>query len=418
MTRATEMEMSPAVSAEISDVQAGTLAAVAREEAEIKAAIIVARQFPRNETSARLKILKSCDRPSFADEALYSFPRGKGENATMVEGPSVNMARELARCWGNVQCDLRIVTEDEERVHIRGVAWDVETNTRFATEDKFKKLIQRRSGWVRPEERDLRELTNRRGAICLRNAILQIIPRDIVEDAIVRCNQTLVNAAQGNLKADPKKAVQAMVEKFDEIGVTIPMLEVYLKHGVEITTAQEFAKLRAIWTSIHEGNSKREEYFSVATQVVEVDLSNVHASAAGAAPRASTADSLKPTSDTKTPPPPPPPPPAPTLIERRIKVLETGTRAAGKKGPRQYVITAEWDGGNGVLTSTAQEHAKLSQEAADTGMLLNAGWQETDGVRVLVKLTRTDEPKDEAPRGPAQGPIDLSPTREPGEDDQ
>lgn len=298
----TSMDLSPAVRAEVSENQVGALAAIARDEAEIKGAIIVARQFPRNESAAHLRIMKACDRPAFADEALYSFPRGKGENATMVEGPSVNMARELARCWGNVQCDLRIVSDDEERVHIRGVAWDVETNTRFAAEDKFKKLIQRKSGWIRPDERDLRELINRRGAIVLRNAILQVIPRDIVEDAIKRCNETLVKAAAGKLKDDPKKAVRQMVEKFDELGVTVAMLEAYLKHPVDITTAPEFARLRTIWTSIADGNSKREEYFAAAPPPApQVDLSAVQPSSAPVAPRASVDDSLKPKPTTAPP---------------------------------------------------------------------------------------------------------------------
>lgn len=109
------------------------------------------------------------------------------------------------------------------------------------------------------------------------------------------------------------------------------------------------------------------------------------------------------------------PPPAASmarLVEKRIRVTETGTKAAETKGLKKYVITAEWDGGNGVLTSMQPEHGKLAQEAMDTGMLLDALWEETGEIRMLAKLTRTDEPKDESFRSSPQptsaaGPINV-----------
>lgn len=406
---ARDMDLSPSIRGDISETQAGALSAVARAEAEIKAAIVVAKRFPRDEQAAHLKIMKSCDRVSFAEEAMYAFPRG----AETVEGPSVSMARELARCWGNIRFGLRIVTEDDERLHITGYSYDAETNTLVEMEDKFAKLIfRKRSGWVKPDERDLRELMNRRGAICVRNAILQLIPRDIVEDAVARCKETMVKAAKGQMKQDPKAVIRTMVEKFDGLSVTIAMLEKKLGHAIDITTAEEIAELRGIWKSISDGNTKRNEHFEVAEArpTATVDLDAVKASAASAAPRASTADSLKPTQ--QAPQAAPPPSSTARLVEKRIKVTETGTKPAETKGLKKFVITAEWDGGKGVLTSMQAEHAKLAQEAMDTGMLLDALWEETGEIRMLAKLTRTDEPKDESFRSSPQptsaaGPINV-----------
>lgn len=303
------MDMGPAVRGEIDDTQAGTMSAVARAEAEVKAAIAIAKRFPRNETQARINIKNSCERPRFADEALYAFPRGSGENAATIEGPSVALARELARCWGNIQFGLRIVTDDDERVHILGRAYDAETNTLVEMEDKFKKLIQRKTGWIRPQERDLRELINRRGAICVRNAILQIIPKDIVEEAVERCNETLTKAAAGAMKADPKAAARKLAECFDPMGVTVAMLEGYLGHTYDTMTPKEYAQLRTIWQSITDGNSRVDEYFAAPKPPAPVvDLSSVQKSDASAAPRASTADSLKPSTSTAPPPSSTPPP--------------------------------------------------------------------------------------------------------------
>ncbi|MCH8828317.1 MAG: type II secretion system F family protein, partial [Planctomycetes bacterium] len=81
--------------------EAGTAAAVAREQSELAGAI---------EAACYCRIIASCRRPGFAEVARYSFPRG---DAT-IEGPSIDLAREIARCWGNMRCGIRIVSQDDE----------------------------------------------------------------------------------------------------------------------------------------------------------------------------------------------------------------------------------------------------------------------------------------------------------------
>lgn len=51
--------------------------AEARVVAEVKAQVLMARQFPRDEQMAAEKILRECARPTLADAAVYTFPRGK-----------------------------------------------------------------------------------------------------------------------------------------------------------------------------------------------------------------------------------------------------------------------------------------------------------------------------------------------------
>lgn len=244
----------------VQEREVGAASAVAREEAEIKAAIFLARQFPRDEFKAYNKIMKTCERPGFAEDAIYSFPR----SGQTVKGPSVQMAREIARCWGNIRYGLRIVSVDEDMVHIRGYAYDLETNAHVEHEDKFEKLVYRKSqGWVKPDERDLRELINRRGAILVRNAILQVIPSDVVDAAEEKAKETLRRAAQGEISQNREQAIRRLVKAFDGIGVTVEMLEAYLKHGLDAITADEIADLRAVYKSIQDGNSRREEYFDL-----------------------------------------------------------------------------------------------------------------------------------------------------------
>lgn len=249
----------------------GTASAIAREESEVKAAIVLARANQRDEMTAYTAIINACKRPSFAASAMYSFPRG----GSQIVGPSVDLAREMARLWGNVRYGARVVTEDEATVHIKGYAFDLETNAYVEAEDKFKKLIQRkdkRTGetkWTQPDERDLRELVNRRAAFLVRNCILQLMPPDFVEDAMDQANRTKHADANGQLKEDRAGTVKKMVMAFDEVRVSPEMLAEYLGHAIDDVTDRELADLKAIFKSLRDGNSEREEYFVTKKAKVE-----------------------------------------------------------------------------------------------------------------------------------------------------
>jgi len=242
--------------------QVGAAAAVAREEAELKAAIIVAKRFPRNEYDAFTKIIKACERPSFAEEAQYVFPRG-GE---MIDGPSAPFARSASTYWGNIRSGIRIVSKDDDWIHLKGWAHDAENNVYREEEAKFRRLIYRKKGgWQKPDERDERELTNRIGAIAERNAILKCMPNDVIEDAMRQVKETKRKAAAGELKnfQSRQDAIRRIVKAFFEVYVSAEMLVRFLGHPLEAVNEDELVKLRGIWKSISDGNSKREEYFDM-----------------------------------------------------------------------------------------------------------------------------------------------------------
>jgi hypothetical protein len=246
---------------------AGELAAVTREQTEIQSAIVAAKRFPRNEQAAFVRAVNSFTRLTMAEGATYNFPRG----GKTVEGPSVDCARELARVWGNIRYGLRVVSQSSERMHIKAYALDLETNTYVEAEDEFSKLIQRRdkySGetkWIQPDERDLRELMNRRGAIAIRNCILQVLPSDLVDDVLKTAKHTLQRDASSALEKNRDDIVKQLVVMFDRQGVSVSMLEAYLGHKLDVVTADEVAALKQILQSIRDGVAKRDEFFKFET---------------------------------------------------------------------------------------------------------------------------------------------------------
>lgn len=261
------------------DGEVGAVSAVAREQSEIQAAIISAKRFPRDENAAYLKMIRSFERPSMAEAAEYRFPRGGKE----ITGPSVDLAREASRCWGNIRSGNRVVSIDDEFVHVKGYGYDLESNTYVETEDKFQKAIQRKTKqgqtiWIKPDERELRELVNRRAAICERNALLKLLPPDMVDDCVTRARETVRKAAAGELTQSREEAIRRLTLAFDRLGVTVAMLQGKLGHDLSLINETELGELRGIYKSVFDGNSTREEHFELQAKVQSEGAAELNAS--------------------------------------------------------------------------------------------------------------------------------------------
>ena len=138
---------------------------------------------------------------------------------------------------------------------IQGFAWDLESNTYVPLQDRFKKLIFRKGkGWIVPDERDLRELINRRGAILTRNCLLMILPRDLIEDALGVADQTL----KSDIK-DPASEQKKLILQFDKWGVTVDQLNKYV--GGTKWSKDDLVQLIRALQGLENKETTREELF-------------------------------------------------------------------------------------------------------------------------------------------------------------
>lgn len=245
--------------------QRTSAAAGAGARAELEAMCAMARLNPRDEYKCLTAMVNAAKRPLFAEAATYSFPRG-GQNVT---GPSVSLMRPLATYWGHIRFGFRIVDDDDDHIGIEGFAHDLQTGAYNVAPDRFKKSIQRRNKntgkteWVKPDERDLRELVNRRGAILVRNCVLAVIPPDIVDSVLQQCSATLEAASSGKLKQNREDVLRQVVVSFAEFGVTKEMLDQNLGHPIEQMTPAEHVRLQGMYRSIRDGNTKVADHFDV-----------------------------------------------------------------------------------------------------------------------------------------------------------
>ena len=245
-----------------SHVSAGTVAIEAeRAIAEAQGKLVIAKRFPRDQAQAYARVMEACSRPGLAEEAMYAFPRGK----ETVTGPSIRLAEELARCWGNIDYGIRELSRKPGESEMEAYAWDLETNTVTSQKFTVKHVRDTRSGRQDlTDERDIYEIGANMGARRLRARLLAILPPDLVESAVSRCRATL----QGNVEVPLADRVRAVVDAFAGLGVSAQLLERYLRKPLAEVLPEELADLRAVYKSIKDGTAKAAEFFSQPEQAL------------------------------------------------------------------------------------------------------------------------------------------------------
>lgn len=224
-----------------------------RAVAEVQAAIVVAQQCPRDVNNAWKAMEVACDRLALAERAFYRVPnRGTG--------PSVHLARELARIWGNIDYGVRELRRDDAagESEIQAYAWDQQTNVRST-----RSMIvphARMSGGQRKPLVDLTDvyLNNQNlGARAVREAVFTVLPADFVAEAQERCKATI---ERGDGKPLPDR-VSAMVAAFSELHVTVRQLEAKIGRKRGQWTAADLADLSVIGGSIKRGETTADAEF-------------------------------------------------------------------------------------------------------------------------------------------------------------
>lgn len=250
--------MSNGVMAQLDNINQGTVAIEAsRAIAEAQGKLVIAKRFPRDEVSAYAKAMEACQRPTMAEKAFYSFPRG----SQTVEGPTIRFAEELARCWGNIDYGIKELSQDEGKSEMQAYAWDLETNAQSV--QNFTNLHQREVGkkmQVLTSLRDIYENNANMATRRLRSRILAILPSWFVEDCIAECKKTLTGQNETPLVDRVKK----MVVQFAKLGVTQEQIETRLKKKIDTMNADDFVEYIGIYNAIKQGESKIADWFEAA----------------------------------------------------------------------------------------------------------------------------------------------------------
>jgi hypothetical protein len=255
----------------------------ARAVAEVQARVIVAQQCPRSVDAAVRAMREACAQMPLAERAFYAYPRGKDKNGKpiIISGPSVHLARELARVWGNCEYSVNELRRDDKagQSEMLAYAWDLETNTRNSAVFIVPHFRDRSGGTPQQltDMRDIYETNANNGARRVREAIFNVLPVWFTEEAKELCTKTLAN---GGGKPLAQRVADA-IEAFEKIGVKVAQLEARTGAGTEDWTPQDVAQLGILITSIRRNEIGKDEAFPPADRgVTAADIGAAPAQAA------------------------------------------------------------------------------------------------------------------------------------------
>lgn len=230
--------------------------AAAMLAAQMSAAAQAARLYPRNEKAARKKLLKLCRDPRFAEQATFTVEQG-GE---LIYRPSINFARPAAEAWTHLHTGSRIIRTAHDEEHIEGWAFDAVAGRTVTQPGLVRKLVKRKDPetrkeqWVRLEGPDLIAARHREVSIVVRRAILDLLPAQLVDEAMDVCARTLDKATEKALALEPLPTKADLLEGWWSQGVLEHHLVRYLGKELDALTPAEHAKLAGMLRGVREGS--------------------------------------------------------------------------------------------------------------------------------------------------------------------
>lgn len=241
-------------------------AMAAKAQAEIQARYIMAERKPRDVDDFRVRLLKECARPGFADVAEYRKPVG-GQS---INGPSIRFVETAIREFRNINVETPTIYEDDDKRIVRIAVTDLEANITYNDEAVIEKFVERRKTKTGDEILSSRQnsygdtvyrirateddLANKVGAAVskrVRNLGLRILPSHVVAECMDACKAT----RDAGIKADPDQARKRMIDGFSKIGVSPVDIKEYLGHEIEQSSPSEIDELRAVYQTIADGEA-------------------------------------------------------------------------------------------------------------------------------------------------------------------
>lgn len=225
----------------------------AKAVAEVQAALLVAKNFPRDQRAAMDRILLACARPGLAERAIYQYSRGGSD----VTGPSIRLAEAIAQSWGNVTYGVEEVDSESGESTVKAYAWDLETNTRREVVFQVPHERHTKKGVTKlTDPRDIYELVANQGARRVRACILGLIPGDVIEAAVAECDATMKTTEQ----VTPDR-IGKLLQAFAGYNVTKAQIEARIQRRVDALTPALMVGLRKIYNSLRDGMSTAAEWF-------------------------------------------------------------------------------------------------------------------------------------------------------------
>jgi hypothetical protein len=218
---------------------------------ELDVQINTAKAYPRNVSNAiKEAVSMATINKETAESCIYSVPRGKGKEATVITGESIRLAEILASAWGNIHSASRITENDGTTITAEGVAWDLEKNVKVCKQ--VKRNIKTKDGYTFGN--DMQVVTgNAAQSIALRNALLSVIPRAYAKEVFKQAiNFTLgFDENDPNAKEKLRERSEKFVARFEKLGIKKEKIFNYFGHrSFDEFNREDITEMAGIGTAI------------------------------------------------------------------------------------------------------------------------------------------------------------------------
>ncbi len=246
--------------------ETSVVAAAAQAKALVEARCVMAVHRPRDMEAVRVKLLKECSRPGFAESARYSKPVG----GKAIEGPSIRFAEAVIRTMGNLDITTPVIFEDDQKRIVRVIVHDLESNSAYSADITVNKTVERRelkkgqialaartnshgqSVYVVQASED--ELGTKTAALVsksLRTSALRLLPGDILEE----CMRRVFDVLRTEGAKDPDAHRRKLIDAFAALGVQPADLRAYVGRDLGALTPADIAELRPVYEALRDGEA-------------------------------------------------------------------------------------------------------------------------------------------------------------------
>jgi hypothetical protein len=244
--------------------QAGqaTMVEQARAIAEVRAAVMIAMDRPRDRSQALTEMREVCGIMGLAERAFFRVPRG-GEQ---INGESIHLARELARIWGNIDYGVKELARDDIKgqSELLAFAWDLQTNAR----NEIVFIVPHVKGRANRRLTGTQEIYENNASFAgrrVRETIFAVLPVWFKDEAAQICHKTLESGGGKPLV----QRVADMRTAFEGIGISALQLETKRGRKVAEFLPEDVAALGVIYRSIKHGEATIAEEFPKEASPVE-----------------------------------------------------------------------------------------------------------------------------------------------------
>jgi hypothetical protein len=272
MSSANPFEGAAALAPQPRETAVSAIATQAR--AMVEARFVMAMHRPRDLDTVRVRLLKECRRPGFADAARYRRPAGREQDDRgewvdkIIEGPSIRFAEAAIRNMGNLDVQSPTIYDDDDKRIVRVSVTDLETNATYSRDITLEKLAEQKK--LRKGQKAVGTRTNSYGdtvylvtatesqlklkqdseiSKSIRTLGLRLLPGDILDE----CMRLCIATKDAGIRADPDGARKRMIDGFAELGVSPDELKAYIGHDIGSCSPVEIGELRDLYLAIKDG---------------------------------------------------------------------------------------------------------------------------------------------------------------------